>query len=131
MVAAWVPPGTSLQGKLISSAVVEGIQSEGMLASGEELGMNRDASGLLELNVEPGSRLEGVGCDWIIEIDNKSLTHRPDLWGHYGMAREGAAISKRPPTYPVSPTLVPSGVPEIKVDIEDYALSPRYSALVL
>ena len=25
--------------------------------------------------------------DWIIEIDNKSLTHRPDLWGHYGMAR--------------------------------------------
>ena len=30
--------------------------------------------------------------DFIIEVDNKSLTHRPDLWGHYGMAREVAAI---------------------------------------
>jgi phenylalanyl-tRNA synthetase beta chain len=30
--------------------------------------------------------------DFIIEIDNKSLTHRPDLWGHYGFAREFAAL---------------------------------------
>ncbi len=28
----------------------------------------------------------------MIEIDNKSITHRPDLWGHHGMAREVAAI---------------------------------------
>ncbi|MFP6654083.1 MAG: phenylalanine--tRNA ligase subunit beta, partial [Myxococcota bacterium] len=34
--------------------------------------------------------------DWIIEIDNKSLTHRPDLWGHRGIAREIAAIYGRP-----------------------------------
>ena len=33
--------------------------------------------------------------DWIIEIDNKSLTHRPDLWGHRGIAREVAAIYER------------------------------------
>jgi phenylalanyl-tRNA synthetase beta chain len=26
--------------------------------------------------------------DWVIEVDNKSITHRPDLWGHYGIARE-------------------------------------------
>ncbi|HBY05651.1 TPA: hypothetical protein DEG75_01750 [Candidatus Dependentiae bacterium] len=30
--------------------------------------------------------------DWIIEIDNKSLTNRPDLWGHRGFAREVAAL---------------------------------------
>jgi phenylalanyl-tRNA synthetase beta chain len=30
--------------------------------------------------------------DFVIEIDNKSLTHRPDLWGHYGFARECAAL---------------------------------------
>lgn len=30
--------------------------------------------------------------DWIIEIDNKSVTHRPDMWGHRGFAREIAAI---------------------------------------
>ena len=33
--------------------------------------------------------------DVILEIDNKSLTHRPDLWGHYGFARELAAIFGR------------------------------------
>lgn len=30
--------------------------------------------------------------DYIIEIDNKSITHRPDMWGHRGVAREIAAI---------------------------------------
>jgi len=30
--------------------------------------------------------------DWVIEIDNKSITNRPDLWGHYGIAREIAAM---------------------------------------
>lgn len=35
---------------------------------------------------------EAVGDDAVLEIDNKSLTNRPDLWGHYGMAREIAAI---------------------------------------
>jgi phenylalanyl-tRNA synthetase beta chain len=33
-----------------------------------------------------------VDSDVVFEIDNKSLTNRPDLWGHYGMAREVAAI---------------------------------------
>lgn len=30
--------------------------------------------------------------DYIIEVDNKSITHRPDMWGHRGFAREIAAI---------------------------------------
>ncbi|MFA5074676.1 MAG: phenylalanine--tRNA ligase subunit beta [Candidatus Babeliales bacterium] len=30
--------------------------------------------------------------DVIIEVDNKSITHRPDMWGHRGFAREIAAI---------------------------------------
>ena len=34
--------------------------------------------------------------DVILEIDNKSLTNRPDLWGHYGVARELAAIYQVP-----------------------------------
>jgi phenylalanyl-tRNA synthetase beta chain len=36
--------------------------------------------------------VEGVIDDDVLEIDNKSLTNRPDLWGHYGIARELAAI---------------------------------------
>jgi phenylalanyl-tRNA synthetase beta chain len=35
-------------------------------------------------------------ADYIIEIDNKSITHRPDLWGHRGLAREIAAILDLP-----------------------------------
>lgn len=37
-----------------------------------------------------------VGGDTVLEIDNKSLTNRPDLWGHYGIARELAAIYRLP-----------------------------------
>lgn len=31
-------------------------------------------------------------CDWILDIDNKSITNRPDLWGHRGLAREIALM---------------------------------------
>ncbi|MGH9693973.1 MAG: hypothetical protein ACRD5Z_07525, partial [Bryobacteraceae bacterium] len=48
---------------------------------------------LITLKTAECEGIEQAGSDWIIEIDNKSLTHRPDLWGHYGMAREVAAIT--------------------------------------
>lgn len=43
-----------------------------------------------------GDRASGEGGDVIFEIDNKSLTNRPDLWGHYGIARELAAMYQVP-----------------------------------
>src|SRR5215471_4376483 len=72
---------------------------------------------------------EKLGDDHIIEIDNKSITHRPDLWGHHGMAREIAAITGSKLADPVK-TRSFTGEPAIGVDIEEYALCPRYSALV-
>src|ERR1700758_5425328 len=58
MLAPWVPPGTNLGGKTIRRTVIEGMESEGMLASAAELGINRDHSGLLELeDVQPGDKL--------------------------------------------------------------------------
>ncbi len=132
MLAAWVPPGTSLQGKMIGRAVIDGIESEGMLASAAELGINRDHSGLLELvDTEPGQPLRDLKPDWIIEIDNKSLTHRPDLWGHVGMAREVAAITGLTLRDPVRMDMLPQGEPVIRVDIADHVLCPRYSALLV
>ena len=44
-------------------------------------------------SVAAGASAENSEPDSIIEIDNKSLTNRPDLWGHLGMAREVAAIA--------------------------------------
>jgi len=63
---------------------------------------------LLDLNSSKDGLLTSLSCngkllagdwkkdfdfkDYILEIDNKSITHRPDLWGHRGIAREIAAI---------------------------------------
>ncbi len=86
-------------------AKVRGVLSEGMICAGEEIGMESDnpegqkevrIKDLSHLDAAPGTPLgEALGKDDIVlEIDNKSLTHRPDLWGHYGFAREFAAIFK-------------------------------------
>jgi phenylalanyl-tRNA synthetase beta chain len=74
--------------------------------------------------------VEEVGPDHIIEVDNKSLTHRPDLWGHHGMAREVAAILSKKLLDPVKPRAFGDAT-KLSVDIEDYSLCPRYSALLL
>ena len=132
MLTAWAPPGTVFGEKTIRRATIEGVDSEGMLLSAAELGINRDHSGLIELaGIAPGQPLPGLCADWIIEIDNKSLTHRPDLWGHYGMAREVAAIAHRRLRDPVDMSVLPDAAPLIDVQIEDISVCPRYSALVL
>ncbi|MEO8369168.1 MAG: phenylalanine--tRNA ligase subunit beta [Candidatus Solibacter sp.] len=116
LLTAYVPLGMK---------VVSGIESDGMLASGAELGINKDHEGIIEL----GS-LAGCLPDSIIEIDNKSITHRPDLWGHHGMAREVAAILGHQLTEPAKLDLLPEGPAAVKVQIDDLDLCPRYSALV-
>ena len=68
--------------------MIDGVESDGMLASAPELGINSDHSG----HRGAGRPMRDCAPDSIIEVDNKSLTHRPDLWGHHGMAREVAAI---------------------------------------
>lgn len=108
--------------------VVSGIESDGMLASGAELGINKDRDGIVELGA--ASDLHGCVPDSAIEIDNKSITHRPDLWGHHGMAREVAAILGHELTDPAKLELLPDAPAAIKIQIEDLDLCPRYSALV-
>jgi phenylalanyl-tRNA synthetase beta chain len=109
---------------------IHGIESDGMLASGAELGINRDSAGLLEIESQVGAPLAGCVPDHIIEIDNKSLTHRPDLWGHFGMAREVAAILGKPLRDPVKHEPALSNPAAIGITIQDLDLCPRYSALV-
>lgn len=132
IVTAYVPDGVTVAGgQAIRKAFIAGVVSDGMLASGEELGLNRDHEGILELtDVEPGAAIPGCRPDAVIEVDNKSLTHRPDLWGHHGMAREVAAISGRTLRDPVDLALIPSAAPAWHVEIRDFELCPRYSALV-
>jgi phenylalanyl-tRNA synthetase beta chain len=77
-----------------------------------------------------GAPVPGCAPDSVIEIDNKSITHRPDLWGHHGMAREVAAILGRKLKNPVRLELLPEGPAAVNIQIEDLNLCPRYSALV-
>jgi len=116
MTAVYVPIGRK---------TIHGVESDGMLASAAELDIGKDHSGILEIAGE-------IGCrpDSIIEIDNKSITHRPDLWGHHGMAREVAAILGKRLRDPARLELLPQGPPAIQIEIDDLALCPRYSALV-
>ncbi|MDY6016989.1 MAG: phenylalanine--tRNA ligase subunit beta [Oscillospiraceae bacterium] len=83
----------------IKVASVAGYESEGMCCSEKELGISDDHSGIMVLDpsLENGTDIKSIYPidDIIFEVDNKSLTNRPDLWGHYGIAREFAALAGR------------------------------------
>ncbi|WDE98084.1 phenylalanine--tRNA ligase subunit beta [Lentisphaera profundi] len=83
----------------IKKAKIRGFESTGMLCSEAELGLADSAEGILEMDesIAAGTYLNTLAQyagmeDIVFEIDNKSLTHRPDLWGHYGFAREFSAM---------------------------------------
>ena len=98
--APFAPAGTLLaNNRKVETAEMSGKPSQGILCSAAELGMSDWHEILLECpdSILAGTPLETLipETDTLIEIDNKSLTHRPDLWGHYGFAREFAAIFNR------------------------------------
>ncbi len=81
-----------------------------------------------------GSRYRHQGSvrhwDTVFEVDNKSMTNRPDLWGHYGIAREFAALAGRPlrPLEKADSTRWES-LPAVSIDIQDKELAYRYTGL--
>lgn len=94
--------------QIVTEREISGTLSIGVIPSEFELGLTGDHSGVLILGdaqapssgltkVQPGVKLAQVvgEPDCVLVIDNKSLTHRPDLWGHYGFARELSAILGR------------------------------------
>jgi phenylalanyl-tRNA synthetase beta chain len=94
---AVAPIGTRLPGGLkLKKTKIRGVESQGMISSVRELDLGDEHQGIWVLpgELEVGQKLpDALGLeDWAIEIDNKSLTHRPDLWGHRGIAGEIAAI---------------------------------------
>lgn len=80
-----------------------------MCCSEKELGISDENSGIMELDpsYKNGTDIKELFPidDIVFEVDNKSLTNRPDLWGHYGIAREFAALTGRELKRSTSPTL--------------------------
>ena len=121
----------------MTEADVRGEKSHGMICTPVEIGLealedDRELLDLTETKAKPGTPVaELLGLDdTIIEFDNKSLTHRPDLWGHIGIAREIAAITGSPFGIP-EPKITPGSDDMPKIDVENPELCPRYMGLII
>lgn len=96
---AFAKVGAKLGEITIAPRELAGYTSYGMCCGEAEIGISDDNSGIMEItdDVANGTDLKDIYEieDIVFEVDNKSLTNRPDLWGHYGIAREFAALAGR------------------------------------
>lgn len=99
MKTAFAKVGAKLGEIEITPRDLAGYTSNGMCCSEREIGISDEHSGIMEIpyEVANGTDIKELYQieDIIFEVDNKSLTNRPDLWGHYGIAREFAALAGR------------------------------------
>jgi phenylalanyl-tRNA synthetase beta chain len=140
----YAPIGTTLpNGMTLEPKKIRGILSDGMLCSETELGIGEGKSGLMELkpDVAPGTPIIDylkIESDVILDVDNKSLTHRPDLWGYLGLAREFAAAHKKPLKNPFTPdwhksieAKISGGSSPLKLDINPDSSCLAYYGLAV
>jgi len=138
MHVAFAPAGSTVGGMAIAKAKIAGFASNGMCCSEHELGLSSDHDGILDLDTlgiefTLGTPLENIIelYDVIFEVDNKSLTNRPDLWGIYGIAREFAALTGRQlKPVPQADLTLYDALPSIEITIDDPACT-CYSGLKL
>ena len=133
MKTAFAKVGAKIGEITISPRDLAGYTSYGMCCSESEIGISDDHSGIMEItdDVALGTDLKDIYeiDDIVFEVDNKSLTNRPDLWGHYGIAREFAALAGRPlKEAPMDDLSQHDSLPQVDMKIEDN-LCQRYSCL--
>jgi len=133
MKTAFAKVGARIGDITIAPRPLAGYDSFGMCCSEKEIGISDDNSGIMDIleDVANGTDIKKVYEieDIVFEVDNKSLTNRPDLWGHYGIAREFAALTGRAlkPLDSVDLSKY-EGLPKVDMKIED-PLCQRYSCL--
>ncbi len=131
MKVAFATAGGSVCGHKITKATVAGFESNGMCCSEAELDIGQDNSGIMEIAADAplGTDIKEIFDidDLIFEVDNKSLTNRPDLWGHFGIAREFAVLADRPLKMPelIDATRFDK-LPPVDIEIKDAELCYRY-----
>src|SRR3989339_1600402 len=147
MLVAVAKPGSRVkwhgEGELITLAKtkIRGVESSGMISASEEIGLgslfpqksDKEILDLSGFKVKVGQNLaEALGLnDIIIDIDNKSINHRPDLWGQYGLARELAAIYKLKLKEYGTFDLKGQNEIKLKVTVEDQENCFRYLGLAI
>lgn len=162
MLAAWIKPGAIVPASVHEAApfvigkrkMLGKYDSNGMMAAMDELDFGDDHEGIVEIDpnmAKPGDLLADVFelNDLILDIENKSLTHRPDCFGMIGFAREVAGILGQEFKFDFSKlsssgnsklmNLVKVGVNlrgresqnHLSITIADSKICSRYSAVVL
>ncbi len=133
MKTAFAKVGAQIGEIEITPRELAGYVSNGMCCSEKEIGISDNHDGIMEItdDVKNGTDLKEIYeiDDIVFEVDNKSLTNRPDLWGHYGIAREFAALAGRElkPLETVDLSKY-DNLPKVDMKIEDN-LCQRYSCM--
>jgi phenylalanyl-tRNA synthetase beta chain len=128
----------------LGSTRIRGEESNGMICAADEIGLDHIFPKESEKEILDLTHV--VTCDLgiplvdaldadcaVLDIDNKSMTHRPDLWGHYGIAREVATLFMRPlAPYPNESFDNPSDPSWIAtITVKDADACPRYMGVVM
>ena len=110
MWAIWLPPKSTVPASfdedepfVLDARPLRGVLSQGMLAAADELDIGTDHEGIVEIHEHdlPAGVELTVGAsfaevfgldDYVLDIENKLFTHRPDCFGQLGVAREIAGI---------------------------------------
>ena len=150
----WLPPKSTVpacfdddEPFVLDARPLRGILSQGMLAAGDELAINSDHDGIIEIDpaewkpnaidIKPGASFAQVyGLDdTIIDIENKMFTHRPDCFGQLGVAREIAGIQHKqfnsPQWYVDAPVFVGGEGLALDVFNDTPENAPRFMAVAL
>ena len=126
--------GSIVSGIEIKQVEMAGETSNGMCLSEKELGISEDHSGVMvfDNDTKLGMNVKEILDidDTVFEIDNKSLTNRPGLWGHYGIAREIAALTGRKlKNIDIENLEKYNNLKEVSVEVEDKEKCYRYTAI--
>ncbi|MFA5820950.1 MAG: phenylalanine--tRNA ligase subunit beta, partial [Candidatus Gracilibacteria bacterium] len=129
------------EGNLVTleRAKIRGEESSGMICAGNEIGMAELDKGLEDI-LDLSAMKPKIGMslgelfgrdDVVFEFDNKALTHRPDLWGHYGIAREVAVLTGWKFKELKPKVAIPKNGEKVKVEVKNAKLCPRYCGLMI
>ena len=153
MWAIWLPPKSTVPASfdddepfVLDARPLRGVLSQGMLAAADELDIGADHEGIIEIHehdmpagveLSAGARFaETFGLDdYVLDIENKMFTHRPDCFGQLGVAREIAGIFHQQFTSPEwykseQQFAEPEGL-ELTVTNDAPELVPRFMAVAI
>ena len=153
MWAIWLPPKSTVPASfddaepfVLDARPLRGILSQGMLAAADELAIGTDHEGIIEINerdIPAGITLQAGASfaevfgldDYVLEIENKMFTHRPDCFGQLGVAREIAGIFHQqfnsPDWYNAIQEFADSDGLELEVFNEADELAPAFSVIAI